>query len=165
MQRIECRVGMAVQATIEGVLFTGTVEKCNAVNAKVRSNVQYKRHSPGTVFKIPYEWLAVTGDNGNAVVQAKKKLEYSPFDSNNLLLQALVEVYDGLSPENLTHDGELPLNRVRLIRAELERKIKGITLALGYSPNESELYDWYDQRRQFLKADRVDSGPFAPGTK
>lgn len=165
MNRNECRIGLSVQATIEGVLFTGTVEKCNAVNAKVRSNVQYKRHSPGTVFKVPYEWLAVTGDN--AVVQVKK-LEYSPFDSNNLLLQALVEVYDGLSPENLTHDGELPMNRVRLIRAELERKIKGITLALNYSPTESELYDWYDQRRQYLKSreiDRVDTGPFAPGTK
>lgn len=55
------------------------------------------------------------------------------------ILRDLQDVESGLSPENLTCDGEAPMSYVRKRRAELMRKRKALVKELGREPEYHEL--------------------------
>lgn len=69
---------------------------------------------------------------------------------DNLILEALLAVYSGLSPENLTADGELPRSQVNRRYNELQRQLRGLQTAFGREVDESEVYGWYGSKNAFL---------------
>jgi len=56
--------------------------------------------------------------------------------------------YGGLSPENLTCDGELPRSRVRAKASRLNRWLNELQRELGRSVSEEESFDWWDKQRK-----------------
>ena len=124
----------------------GEVVKLNPTKARVKTlEVRGGRTSHGEVWNVPYSLLYL---NADGEVPSVKALKYSPFDENNKLYEALADVYGWLSPENLTGDGEAPRSYVVQRSAELHRKIKGITMAIGHAVSEDDLYAWEAERRK-----------------
>lgn len=81
---------------------------------------------------------------------AVEPLKYSPFaGSDNLILEAILDCYNGLSPENLACDGEASIAHIRRTSTELNRKLKGLFIALGRTVDEGEVYDWYRQKSDY----------------
>jgi len=139
----------------------GKIIKLNPTRAKIeilerRGNG--RGSAPGSKWVVHYEALrpADTDAKPGAVPPPVKRepLVYNPFAHlENLILEALLTVYSGLSPENLTADGELSRAQVARRYAELQRQLKGLTLALGREVDEAEVYGWYGSKNKF-NADR-----------
>ena len=136
----------------------GEITKLNPTKAVVKTLEERgngRGSAPGAIWHVPYSMLKPTDDEakpGDGVPLAPKEaLKFNPFDEDNLLLDALVGVYNGLDPENLTADGELPFSRVKVRRAELQRKLKGIQYALGYDVDENQAIDWYLSKQEYNK--------------
>ena len=59
------------------------------------------------------------------------------------ILSQLMSVFGGLSPENLTCDGEASRTHIRAASARLNRAKKALCKELGRTPSEDECYrEW-----------------------
>ncbi len=105
---------------------------------------------PGVLWGVPYSMM--TPVDAQTTLPAKaapppQKLVYSPFNgSDNLILEAIFDCYNGLSPENLCCDGEASTAYIFRTRNELNRKLRGLFIAFGREVDEGEIYDWYLQK-------------------
>jgi hypothetical protein len=81
----------------------------------------------------------------------REPLKYNPFAGiDNLLLEALASAYSGLSPENLTCDGEASAAHVQATRTHLNRVIRGCKLALNRDDlDEGEVFTWLMTKRDY----------------
>lgn len=161
--REQLRIGTKVYFGREnGERTLGEIAKLNPTKAKVRTlenRGQQGRSPVGSLWNVPYSMLTLAdgGDVPNTVSFKPEvaPLTYSPFDHvENLILEAILSCYSGLSPENLTGDGEKPLAMVRADRARLERQLRGLQSAYGRQVSEEEAYGWsgsksaYNARRK-----------------
>jgi len=82
----------------------------------------------------------------------EEEIAYNPFSTvENHLMEALVGIYSGLSPENLHCDGEASLSQVVARKEELTQQLKYTCLALGRTVSEEQAYKWNDLRRERAK--------------
>lgn len=158
MQRNQLRVGQQVYFGREnGERTLGKIIKLNPMKAKVETleNRGNGRGSAvGAIWTVPYSLLYPADGANPEVIQVKPaELTYTPFDHiNNLILEAINAVYSGLSPENLTADGERPISQVRSLRTRLERQLRGLFAAYGRNVSEEEAFSWRRSRDAYEKA-------------
>lgn len=149
----DCRVGMRVFFGREtGEKTTGTVVKINGKKAKVRTDESRGKFPAGSVWSVPYsmlEPLDCAKDEVNLVRQPIQPIEYSPFQDRveQLALEAIACCYNGLSPENLSCDGEAPMYLINQKRAKLNKQLKGLFAVIGREVDEMTVYNWLDQKR------------------
>jgi hypothetical protein len=65
----------------------------------------------------------------------------------------------GLSPENLSCDGEASAAHIRSESARLNRQKRGLEIAIGHPVDEDDLYDWERQRREYERARKRQKRP------
>lgn len=159
MLREAARVGMKVYfGRRRGEKTLGEIVKLNDKSAKVKTledRGRSDRHFIGQEWGVPYSLMEPAEAGATATPAApvqREPLKYNPFDDNNTILEAILGVYSGLSPENLTADGELPRAAVRQRYAELQRKLKGLQIAYGREVSESEAYEWYRSKQEFQRS-------------
>lgn len=156
MQFGDCRVGMEVIfGRGNGEYTRGVIEKINRAKAKVRTTENRGKTVAGTVWSVPYSLLQPANAQGDLFqpVAVDPPLVYHPFQSfvEVKILEAINAVYTDLSPENLTCDGELPMNVVNQRRAKLNRQLRGLFQALGRDVDEITAYKWQESREEHQK--------------
>lgn len=149
MNREDCYVGMPVSfGRSRGEQTQGKIVKLNDKKCKVVTTEQRGKSPAGAEWGVPYSMLTPLDPKDVVVsVPVVRELKYNPFSSDNLILEAILGVYSGLSPENLSCDGEASYAHIVQKRSELNRKLKGLQAALGYTVDESQIYAWYDGKR------------------
>lgn len=171
--KVDFKIGMKVYfGRRNGEKTLGQILKLNPTKAKVKTlearGVSRERDA-GVTWTVPYSLMTPADPNVKpgptppgllplftaAVEVAFKKpepLTYSPFSDDNLILEAILGCYNGLSPECLSCDGEASMTHINRTRSELNRKLRGLFVALGREVDEGEVYDWHGQKVAYEKA-------------
>lgn len=155
MLKEQCRIGMIIEFGREnGEKTRGEVVKMNPKMAKVRILENRGRNSPqGSVWNVGYSLMAEV--NPGLVVPAvqvknpaDEDFAYNPFtpSCDVSIMEAIVDVYNRLSPEWLTADGERPIHQIHALRGNLQRKLDYLFKALGRPVSESVAYRWHEQK-------------------
>lgn len=149
----ECKVGMKVVFGREtGQRTTGTVVKINGKKAKVRTDEGRGKFPAGSVWSVPYSMLeSADGVATQEVVKQPETINYHPFQDRveQLALEAIACCYNGLSPENLSCDGEAPVALINQKRSKLNRQLKGLFQTIGREVDEMTVYNWLEQKRNY----------------
>jgi len=163
MKMEECHVGMEVFfGRGNGEQTRGVIEKLNRVKAKVRTlESRGSRSQSGTVWGVPYSLMRPVTPGQvpldasphpfvKASNPADDPISYSFFQDGveQLLLEAINAVYNGLSPENLTCDGEATMTQINQKRIKLNRQLRGLFTAFGREVSEKVAFDWYMERQK-----------------
>jgi len=156
----------------------GEIVKLNPKRAKVRqleARGVRKAHNVGAVWGVPYSLLVKvdeehvmtgmteplqpknptdttipTSSAGASNLTAAGSIEYDPSDTvNNLILEAINQVYTELSPEWLTNDGELPSGIVKSKEERLQRQLQGLQMAYGSLVSEIVALNWYREKVEY----------------
>lgn len=161
MKREDCQVGMPVFfGRPNGEKTRGVVEKMNLKSAKVRtSENRGDRTFAGAIWTVHYGLMTEDKSPASAAkniatnpAPSPKTLKYNPFSDDNLILEAIMQVYSDLSPENISADGERSMSEVRSLRTQLERKLRGLQIALGYTVDEIQIYQWYESKNDYTRS-------------
>lgn len=158
MLREMCRIGMIVEFGREnGEKTRGEVVKLNRKMAKVKILEARGRNSEaGAVWNVGYGLMAEVkcwnpdwGPIPMAQVSNPADDPLNPFLSHcdSCIVQAIADVYNQLSPEWLTADGERPISQVHALRGNLQRKLDHLFKALGRPVSESVAYKWLEQKK------------------
>jgi hypothetical protein len=159
MLKEACRKGMKVYfGRTNGERTLGEVVKLNPTKAKVRTLEQRgngRGSAVGTEWGVPYSMMTpAEGETVGIVVPIQREhLTYNPFTYiENLILEAILSCYSGLSPENLSADGEASITHIRTTRARLERQLRGLQAAYGRQVDEAEVYGWHGSKTAYENA-------------
>ncbi len=150
MLREECHIGQKVYfGRSRGEKTLAKIVKLNQMKAKVITlEPRGSRELVGQEWGVPYSMLR---PEGLPTPPQREKLVYNPFvEEDNLILEAICICYSGLSPENLSMDGEASAAYIHRTREQLTRKLRGLQAALGYTVGELEAYDWSDSKAKYL---------------
>lgn len=93
----------------------------------------------GVVTRVSPNGLEVYSCQGTRILQAEETRTV-PKRSEAEVMSQIADAYGGLSPENLTCDGELNATQVRRRAAQLHRALKALFIELGREVTESEAY-------------------------
>jgi hypothetical protein len=158
IRKEDCRINMPVLfGRPNGEKTPGIIVKLNDKKAKVKTTeARGSRTSAGEEWGVPYSLLYLPDGTSSAAPAPLPKTEapkYNPFQpaEDVLILQAIGIVYNHLSPENLACDGEASQAHIARTRAECNRKLKGLFLALGREVDETQVYEWDRQRQKALQ--------------
>jgi hypothetical protein len=159
MLKEQCHIGMIIEFGREnGEKTRGEVVKMNPKMAKVKILEARGRNSQqGAVWNVGYglmtevkcwnqDWGPVpTVEYKNP---ADEDFAYNPFTPacDVSIMEAIVDVYNRLSPEWLTADGERPVHQIHALRGNLQRKLDYLFKALGRPVSESVAYKWLEQK-------------------
>jgi hypothetical protein len=77
-------------------------------------------------------------------------LAFNQFCEDNPFYDLILNCYMHLSPENLTGDGELPRSHVNRRRTELNRKLRGLFMAVGREISEDQAIQWNASRQESI---------------
>lgn len=102
-------------------------------------------HKLGAVWTVPPSLVYMT--NGEKPAAAPK-----PPRSEDEIMEGFLDAYIGLSPENLSGDGELPRSSVQRKYRELQLELRALTKEFGRFVTETEAYDWADAKRAAARA-------------
>lgn len=163
----ECKIGMTVEfGRGNGEWTTAEIVKINPKKAVVKTLETRGRGRGGFVgaeWSVPYSMMRpvmrpATPSKDSPPWQiiergrpawwteaADEPYPYNPFSEDNGILQAIVCLYNRLSPENLSCDGEKPRNQIILDKTRLERKLNLLFQALGRPVSEGIAYEWSSQ--------------------
>lgn len=156
MQFSDCRVGMEVLfGKGNGEYTRGVVEKMNRVKAKVRTIENRGKTIAGTVWSVPYSLMNVAGSSPTppSLPEIKFHVFQDPIEQS--ILETINLIYNALSPENISCDGEIPLSVVQSRRAKYNRQLRGLFQALGREVDESTAYNWYKEKQEFERNQKV----------
>lgn len=151
MLRQDCKVGMTVSfGRDNGEQTVGEVVKMNPAKAKVcllesRGNGRGSR--VGATWSVPYSMMEVATAVPSKVSHPVEEKEISAFlyGVDYHIMMAIVDCYSGLSPENLSCDGEASATHIRNTSARLHNQIKHLQNALGQPVSESAAYAWWSK--------------------
>jgi len=158
MLKEQCRVGMIVEfGRDNGQKTKAEVVKMNPKMAKVKTLECRGRHDGGVVWNVSYALMNEVKvwnlDDGPVPTftytnPADEDMPYNPFMPycDSCIMEAIVDVYGRLSPENLTADGERPIHQVHALRGSLNNKLNHLFRALGRPVSESVAYKWLEQK-------------------
>lgn len=154
LTRDSFRLGMKVRfGRRRGEKTLGKIIKMNPKAAKVETLEErgYSNRPVGQVWTVPYSLMTpAEGETANVVAPVQREpIKYNPFNEDNPFLELVMGVYSGLSPENLTADGELPMSVVNQKRAKYNRQLRGLFMALGREVSEDEAYEWYRSKQEY----------------
>lgn len=155
MRLEDCRMGMEVMfGRGNGEMTRGVVVKINRAKAKVQTIENRGRTTAGAVWTVPYSLMSpVNGTTAveNSVPVAPPSIPFHPFQDyvEQLALEAINCVYSGLSPENLTCDGEASATQIAQKRAKLNRQLRGLFQTLGREVDENTAYKWMMERNEY----------------
>lgn len=145
----DCRVGMEVVfGRGNGEYTRGIVEKINRAKAKVRTTENRGKTVAGALWSVPYSLLEPsTGGISQPVLP--QPIKYHPFQDavEQHILEAINMVYNCLSPESLTCDGEASLSVILAKRSKLNKQLAGLFQALGREVDEITAYNWYQEKQ------------------
>lgn len=116
----------------------GTVVKVNRVKLKVRQDEQrgtMRAYPIGSVWTVP---TSLCRKVGSAPVVEAPKVRRPESD----IMRDILGVYAGLSPENLSCDGELPRSAVVRRAAALRSRLSALFAELGRKVDESEAFSY-----------------------
>jgi len=157
MLKDACQVGQKVYfGRSNGEQTLGKIIKINDKKARVEILEERGRGRGGDIgcfWSVPYSMMKLA-DQSTALpptpVTPKEPIKYIPFAHlDNIIMEGLLCVYCGLSPENLCSDGEASRSQIQQRSAELNRQLRGFKLALGREVSETEVYEWETQKRQY----------------
>lgn len=159
MLKEQCRIGMIIEfGRQNGEKTRGEVIKMNPKMAKVRILEARGRNSgEGAVWNVGYSLMTeveygTTGHNPTVSYSnpSDQEMAYNPFMQacDVSIMDAIVDVYNRLSPEWLTADGERPVHQIHALRGNLQRKLDYLFKALGRPVSESVAYKWNEQKSQ-----------------
>lgn len=150
MNRDELRIGDEVLfGRPNGEKSLGKVIKLNPKAAVIATLNERGngRSEVGAKWRVAYSLIYPKG--GKTPKSNEEEIAYNPFSTiENHLMGALVEIYSGLSPENLHCDGEASLSQVVARKEELTQQLKYTCLALRRMVTEEQAYKWNDLRRE-----------------
>lgn len=157
MLREDCKVGMIVHFGRAGGQQTkGVVTKTNRLKAKVKlleSRGNGRGSHVGAEWGVPYSMMVACDSDGKVMETKPETINYSPFQDmvDQKILEAINDVYNGLSPENLFCDGEISRSEAEKKRSKLNRQLKGLFQAFGRPVDEMTAYHWLEQKRNSRK--------------
>jgi len=126
----------ATQAALAAPMFkVGQPVEFEGFNWSTRS----KGMVQGVVTQVTTQGIEVYGPQGTRFLQAAD-VKAAAKRSDKAVEEAIQGVYCGLSPENLTCDGECSRSQVARRSAELRRALKALFIELGREVTESESY-------------------------
>jgi hypothetical protein len=114
----------------------GEVVKINRASIKVRQLEQrgtMKAHKVGTIWKVAPALVHPAGPGAIPAAAPAKR-------DDAAIMSDILDCYCGLSPENLSCDGEASPEHVRRRGAELNRKLLSLFNEIGRPVSESEAY-------------------------
>lgn len=158
MRRDDCTIGMEVVfGRQNGQKTRGIVRKMNQKTAKVEtleSRGVQRSHEPGEVWKVHYSLMEPVSESNNVpgsnpIMNPLPDPTALGDNSGVLIMKAIAIAYGELSPENLTGDGELPVNHVRRKATALNKRLKHLQDALDRRVTETEAYQWERERQKF----------------
>lgn len=143
MLKSECQKGMKVifgNGSANALLTLGEIVKCNPKCAKVKQLQQRGNNPIGTIWSAPYELLTPADEKRQSALKAP--LQYNPLMpyEDVMIVKAIDAVYNKLSPENLTCDGELADHIVRDKTRKLNVKLKRLFTVLGREVDELDAH-------------------------
>lgn len=159
MLREQARDGMKVLfGRGNGTKTLGKILKCNPSKAKIETLEERgngRGSHVGAIWTVPYSLMEPDTQeivNPGKVITVppvkRPKLTFNPFQSGveQHILQAIACVYNELSPENLSCDGECSISQIRAKQATLNRQLRGLQQAFGREVDEMEVFDWQRER-------------------
>lgn len=148
MRREDAKIGMTVVFGREnGEKTEGVIIKMNLKTAKVKTTTARGYREAGKIFNV--DWSFCTPTTVVKTPSITQKLEYNPFSEDNIILEAILNYYNNLSPENLSCDGEAPLATIQARRSFYNNKLRHLFNAFGREVSESEIYNWYTQKMDY----------------
>jgi hypothetical protein len=139
ISRENCRIGMKVYfGRPNGAKTLGVITKLNS-KAKVKTleiRGSGRGSIIGTEWGVPYSMLTPA----DTVVPLITPTPQSSYGEDKHIMQAIRALYNNLSPENLTCDGEISGNEVAQRSATYHRKLNALFTALGRHVSEEEAY-------------------------
>jgi len=114
--------------------------------------------SIGSEWRIPYSSLYLAdGTSSKPVVPVSTPLVYNMFTQADdaLIIQAIGQIHNNLSPENLSCDGELPITEVRRRYRAYNKKLDLLQKALGRTVSEMEFYEWDKARKASMEESKL----------
>lgn len=161
MLKEQCKIGMIIEfGRNNGEKTRGEVVKINPKMAKVKILEDRGRNSQkGAVWNVGYSlmtevkcWNPDWGPipMGEVKNPADEEMTYNPFmpACDALIMEAIIDVYQRLSPESLTADGERPVHQIHALRGNLQRKLDYLFKALGRPVSETVAYKWQEQKSE-----------------
>ena len=131
------KVGQSVQVRAYTLRKVGT----QVLKELVGGVITKVNRTDGT-YEVAHEGLGSTRSfKANEVRQTSRRDE-------DTIMNAIYGVYMGLSPENLTCDGERSKTEQRRVRARLNRTLKALEKELGSEVSEEQAFTWYDFLRR-----------------
>jgi hypothetical protein len=135
----------------------GEVIKVNRTSALIKqleSRGTRKAHEVGKVWRVPFILLAPApsgqGGSGNPERQSlQAEIERLRAENERLkahkrpdalILRDILNVYNSLSPENLSCDGELPGSQIRRRACALNTQLRALFREIGRRVSEEEAY-------------------------
>lgn len=164
MKREDAKLGMTVVFGREnGEQTEGVIIKINFKTAKVRTTEARGHRDAGRPWNVawslchPCNTINTTATVVNTpVALPKPKLKFNEFDTvKNTILDAILQLYCNLSPENISCDGEAPMSVVRQRSMQYNTQLKHLFNALGQNVSETEIYEWDRERREQKKLQKV----------
>jgi hypothetical protein len=139
----------------------GTILKVNVSKCKVRQDdLRGNTGRPiGTSWTVPFELIYARDATGQPIITAQPAASSQTIKpitdfwimDNKLELEILGRIYNHLSPENLSGDGERPLWQIRKLRAELDRKLRACFVLLEREVDETECYNCLERVKELAK--------------
>jgi hypothetical protein len=134
----------------------GVIEKINRTKAKVRTIESRGKTMAGTVWSVPYSLMTMASNSTVTKVTITKvtiPVPYSPFQDRveQTILEAINMVYNELSPESLTCDGEANAHQIATKRSRLNRQLRGLFQAFGREIDEDVAFNWWKQKQEYQR--------------
>jgi hypothetical protein len=133
----------------------GKIVKLNPKKAKVQ-NLELRGYrqaaTVGETWIVPYSLISAVNGEAQTETQveaSEEPLTYSPFEEDNLILEAIAGIYCNLSPENLTCDGELSRSQVTRKYNALHRKLGHLQKAVGRQVSECDSFGWLQAKTEY----------------
>ena len=139
------RVGMPVLfGRPNGEKTMGEVVKINAASVKVKQTEPRNGRPSGTIWRVAPSLVFPLSEG--SVLTAPAKVAASPVAPPTTprpeadILRDIQRVYNSMSPENLSCDGELSRTEVRIRFRHLDRKLKALFIEIGREVHEEEAF-------------------------
>ena len=145
MNRNDAHVGMKVYfGRPNGEKTLGEIVKINTRNFKVRtleSRGQYRHHSQGGVWTVPPS-LCKPAEEGRPAHITKRPVPVQTGRTEEEIMEDILNIYCGLSPENLHCDGEISRSEAMRKYRAYQRKLKALFTEIGRHVSECEAYGY-----------------------
>lgn len=139
-----------------------TIVKINKSKLKVRQEEARGKHPVGTVWTVPPELCTTKDGNPIEDATALTSVAKSGMPSEWWIrqhkheLEVLANIYAGLSPENLSCDGEASRSYIREKSALLNRKLKAMFVVIERELDEYTTYQCLDLLRETKQKETKD---------